>query len=78
VLVGYDRRFFERDLASGAVPAEVQPFFYASFERLAHGHQGCQLPEFGADGALLDSWSAGQRISSLQACCRSDAALALS
>jgi len=63
------------------VAAEVAPFFYASFEQLDDGRllvanwqghgpdngaKGRQLLEFGADGKLLGSWSAGDEISSLQ------------
>jgi hypothetical protein len=63
------------------LPAEVDPFFYASFERLANGHllvanwhghgpdnghKGRQLLEFDADRRLIGTWSAPQRISSLQ------------
>jgi hypothetical protein len=63
------------------VPAEVDPFFYASFERLANGHllvanwqghgpdnghKGPQLLEFDADDELAGTWSAPRRISSLQ------------
>ena len=63
------------------VAAAVAPFFYASFEQLPDGRllvanwqghgpdngaKGCQLLEFDAQGRLLDSWSAGQHISSLQ------------
>jgi hypothetical protein len=67
--------------AAADVPGEVAPFFYASFEQLAdgrllvanwqghgleNGHKGRQLLEFDADGRLQDSWSWGNRISSLQ------------
>ncbi len=67
--------------AAGAVPAQVAPFFYASFEQLPDGRllvanwqghgpdngaKGCQLLEFDAAGRLQDSWSAGAHISSLQ------------
>ena len=63
------------------VPAEVDPFFYASFERLPdghllvanwqghgpdNGHKGRQLLEFDAGRQLIGGWSAPQRISSLQ------------
>ncbi|KQZ43183.1 hypothetical protein [Duganella sp. Root1480D1] len=65
----------------GTVPAEVAPFFYASFERLDNGRllvanwqghgpdngrKGRQLLEFNGDGGLLRSWSFGGHISSLQ------------
>lgn len=67
--------------AAGELAAEVAPFFYASFEQLPggrllvanwqghgpdNGAKGCQLLEFDAQGRLLDSWSAGHHISSLQ------------
>lgn len=63
------------------VPAAVASFFYASFEQLDDGRllvanwqghgpdngaKGRQLLEFGADGSLQGSWSAGDEISSLQ------------
>lgn len=63
------------------LPPEVAPFFYASFEQLPDGRllvanwqghgadngaKGCQLLEFDADFHLQGSWSAGERISSLQ------------
>jgi len=63
------------------VPAAVAPYFYASFEQLddgrllvanwqghgpGNGAKGGQLLEFGADGHLQGSWSAGEAISSLQ------------
>jgi hypothetical protein len=63
------------------VPAEVAPFFYASFvqlpeERLLvanwqghgpdNGDKGCQLLEFDRDGVLAGTWSGGAWISSLQ------------
>jgi hypothetical protein len=63
------------------VSADVDPFFYASFERLDNGHllvanwqghgpdnghKGRQLLEFDADRRLIGAWSAPQRISSLQ------------
>lgn len=65
----------------GQVPDDVAPFFYASFVVLDNGHvlvanwqghgednghKGRQLLEFAADGELLESWSDGDRISSLQ------------
>lgn len=67
--------------AASDVPAEVAPFFYASFAQLDdgrllvanwqghgpdNGHKGRQLLEFDAVGRLQGSWSAGDRISSLQ------------
>jgi hypothetical protein len=67
--------------AAAEVPAPVAPFFYASFEQLPNGHllvanwqghgpengdKGCQLLEFDADFQMQGSWSAGERISSLQ------------
>jgi hypothetical protein len=63
------------------LPAEVDPFFYASFDRLPNGHllvanwqghgpdnghKGRQLLEFDAGHRLIGTWSAPQRISSLQ------------
>lgn len=66
---------------AGQVPADVAPFFYASFVVLDNGHilvanwqghgadnghKGRQLLEFSVDGQLLASWSDPQRISSLQ------------
>jgi len=65
----------------GTVPAEVAPYFYASYERLDNGRllvanwqghgpdNGCkgrQLLEFSGDGQLLRSWSFSAHISSLQ------------
>jgi hypothetical protein len=64
-----------------AVPAEVAPLFYATFQVLAdgriavanwqghgpdNGHKGRQLLVFDADGTLVDTWSDPVRISSLQ------------
>ena len=66
---------------AGEVPAEVAPFFYATFQVLDdsrivvanwqghgpdNGGKGRQLLVFGADGRLLDTWSDPERISSLQ------------
>jgi hypothetical protein len=63
------------------LPAEVAPFFYASFQQLAdgrllvanwqghgpdNGHKGRQLLAFAPDGQLLATWSDPDRISSLQ------------
>ncbi|MCS0612281.1 hypothetical protein NX783_05960 [Massilia kyonggiensis] len=63
------------------LPAEVAPFFYASFQQLDdghllvanwqghgpdNGHKGRQLLEFDAQRRLVGTWSAPQRISSLQ------------
>lgn len=63
------------------LPAPVAPFFYASFQRLGdggllvanwqghgpdNGHKGAQLLKFDANGRLVDTWSAPERISSLQ------------
>jgi len=63
------------------VPADVDPFFYASFEQLPNGHllvanwqghgpdnghKGRQLLEFDGNDQLIGTWSAPQRISSLQ------------
>ena len=63
------------------VPAQVAPFFYASFvqlpeERLLvanwqghgpdNGDKGCQLLEFDRDGVLAGTWSGAAWISSLQ------------
>lgn len=64
-----------------AMPEEVSPFFYATFQVLddgrvmvanwqghgpENGHKGRQLLEFGAAGKLLGSWSDPHKISSLQ------------
>lgn len=66
---------------AAALPPEVVPFFYASYERLAdggllvanwqghgpdNGRKGQQLLEFNAGGELEASWSLGHVISSLQ------------
>lgn len=66
---------------AGEVPAEVAPFFYATFQILDDGRivvanwqghgpdngaKGRQLLEFSPSGKLLDSWSDQQKISSLQ------------
>lgn len=63
------------------LPAEVEPFFYATFRRRAdgtllvvnwqghgpdNGTKGRQLLEFAADGTFLGSWSSPGHISSLQ------------
>jgi len=67
--------------AAGEVPATVAPFFYATYGFLPNGqllvanwqghgpdngHKGAQLLQFDTAGQLVDSWSAPQRISSLQ------------
>lgn len=67
--------------AAADLPAEVAPFFYASFQQLDdgrllvanwqghgpdNGHKGRQLLEFDAQRRLIGTWSAPQRISSLQ------------
>jgi hypothetical protein len=67
--------------ATGSVPEEVAPFFYASYERLPdgrllvanwqghgpdNGHKGRQLLEFNAEGQLQRSWTWPNHISSLQ------------
>ncbi|MTV36050.1 hypothetical protein [Duganella radicis] len=67
--------------AAGEVPATVAPFFYATYGFLPdgqllvanwqghgpdNGHKGAQLLQFDTTGRLVDSWSAPQRISSLQ------------
>ena len=67
--------------AAADLPAEVAPFFYASFQQLDdgrllvanwqghgpdNGHKGRQLLEFDAQRRLVATWSAPQRISSLQ------------
>ena len=64
-----------------AMPDEVSPFFYATFQVLGdgrvmvanwqghgaeNGNKGRQLLEFGAGGKLLASWSDPHKISSLQ------------
>lgn len=63
------------------LPAEVEPFFYATFRRRSdgtllvvnwqghgpdNGHKGRQLLEFAADGTFLGSWSSPGYLSSLQ------------
>jgi hypothetical protein len=67
--------------AAADLPAEVTPFFYASWQQLDdghllvanwqghgpdNGHKGRQLLEFDAQRRLVGTWSAPQRISSLQ------------
>ena len=67
--------------AAADLPAEVAPFFYASFQQLGNGHllvanwqghgpdnghKGRQLLEFDAQRRLAGTWSAPERISSLQ------------
>jgi len=67
--------------AAADLPAEVAPFFYASFQQLDNGHllvanwqghgpdnghKGRQLLEFDAERRLVGTWSAPDRISSLQ------------
>ncbi|MEO7494405.1 MAG: hypothetical protein ABIT83_21915 [Massilia sp.] len=67
--------------AADEVAPAIAPFFYASFEQLANGRllvanwqghgpdngaKGCQLLEFDEAGQVVGSWSAGERISSLQ------------
>jgi hypothetical protein len=67
--------------AAAELPAEVEPFFYASWQQLDNGHvlvanwqghgpdnghKGTQLLEFDAQRWLVGTWSAPQRISSLQ------------
>jgi hypothetical protein len=67
--------------AADQVPQGVAPFFYATFRHLPNGHllvanwqghgpdngdKGPQLLEFDGDGRLVGTWSAPQRISSLQ------------
>jgi len=67
--------------ATADLPAEVAPFFYASWQQLDNGHllvanwqghgpdnghKGRQLLEFDAQRWLVGTWSAPQRISSLQ------------
>jgi hypothetical protein len=74
-------RLTRRFGAAGDVPAEVQPFFYAAYAFLPdgqllvanwqghgpdNGHKGRQLLQFDAAGHLVGSWSAAERISSLQ------------
>ncbi len=66
---------------AGQIPADVAPFFYATFQVLDdgrivvanwqdhgpdNGHKGRQLLEFDGSGNLLGSWSDAERISSLQ------------
>jgi hypothetical protein len=67
--------------AAAQVPEDVAPYFYATFQVLDDGRvivanwqghgpdnggKGRQLLSFDADGALLDTWSDAERISSLQ------------
>jgi hypothetical protein len=67
--------------AAADLPADVAPFFYASFQQLDNGHllvanwlghgpdnghKGRQLLEFDAQRRLVATWSAPDRISSLQ------------
>ena len=74
---GLLQRFGDAD----QVPQNVVPFFYATFRPLANGrllvanwqghgpdngHKGCQLLEFNAERCVVGSWSAPDRISSLQ------------
>jgi hypothetical protein len=76
-----DGNCIERFGAAGQVPGEVAPFFYASFEQLPNGHllvanwqghgpdnghKGRQLLEFDTARQVVGSWSAPERISSLQ------------
>ena len=71
------RRFGCKD----QVPAEVNPFFYAMFQRMPDGHvilanwqghgegfgeSGVQLLEFDTAGEIVWTWSDSTRISSLQ------------
>lgn len=71
------RRFGRAD----QVPREIAPFFYATFRQLPNGHllvanwqghgpdngdKGRQLLEFDIERRLVATWSAPQRISSLQ------------
>ena len=66
---------------ANAMPEEVSPFFYATFQVLGdgrvmvanwqghgaeNGHKGRQLLEFSAGGKLLASWSDPHKVSSLQ------------
>jgi hypothetical protein len=66
---------------AGQVPADVAPFFYATFHLVEegrllvanwqghgpdNGHKGRQLLEFDADRRVVGTWSAPDRISSLQ------------
>jgi hypothetical protein len=66
---------------AGQVPAEVEPFFYATFHVFDdgslvaanwqdhgpdNGRKGRQLVEFAADGSYRGAWSDPRRISSLQ------------
>lgn len=74
-------RLVERFGSAADVPGEVDPFFYATFRHSANGnlvvanwmghgpdngHKGRQLLEFDANHRLVGSWSAPERISSLQ------------
>jgi hypothetical protein len=74
-------RLVRRFGAAGEVPADVVPFFYATHGLLpdgsllvanwqghgpGNGGKGAQLLQFSPAGALIATWSAPQRISSLQ------------
>lgn len=74
-------RLARRFGAAGEVPQAVAPFFYATYAFTPdgqllvanwqghgpdNGYKGAQLLQFDKDGQLSDSWSAPQRISSLQ------------
>lgn len=76
-----DGRLMGRFGEAAVMPAEVAPFFYASFQLLDDGRimvanwqghgpdngaKGRQLLEFDAGGTLLGSWSDPEKISSLQ------------
>jgi hypothetical protein len=78
---GADGQLMKTFGGAADVPAEVSPFFYASFQVLANDHivvanwqghgedngeKGRQLLEFNAEGALLGTWSDSTKLSSLQ------------
>jgi hypothetical protein len=81
VLFDAEGKVSRRFGAASELPAEVAPFFYASFQQLDNGHllvanwqghgpdnghKGRQLLEFDAARRLVGTWSAPGRISSLQ------------
>lgn len=81
VLFDPEGNMLRRFGGAAQVPGEVEPFFYASFQHLANGHllvanwqghgphnghKGRQLLEFDGDCQLIGTWSAPDRISSLQ------------
>jgi hypothetical protein len=76
-----DGNLVQRFGDAAQVPREVAPFFYATFRHVAdghllvanweghgpdNGHKGRQLLKFDAERRLVGTWSAPERISSLQ------------